>query len=60
MLHQQESRWKLALGCLTSGGDHLCIDGSPATATTSASAATTTSTLDSTLAAATTSGRAPL
>jgi hypothetical protein len=23
-LHQQESRWKLAPGCLTSGGDHLC------------------------------------
>jgi hypothetical protein len=24
-LHQQKSRWKLAPGCLTSGGDHLCI-----------------------------------
>ena len=23
-LHQQESRWKLAPSCLTSGGSHLC------------------------------------
>ena len=34
-LHQQESRWKLAPDSPTNGGDHLCIDGSPATATTS-------------------------
>jgi hypothetical protein len=41
-LHQQELHWKLALDSPTNGGDHLCIDGSPATVTTSAPAATTT------------------
>jgi hypothetical protein len=34
-LHQQESRWKLAPGSLTSGGGHLCINGSPTTAESS-------------------------
>jgi hypothetical protein len=43
--HQQESRWKLAPDSSTNSGDHLCIDGSPTIATTSAPAATTTSTL---------------
>jgi hypothetical protein len=42
-LHQWESRWGLALDSPTNGGDHLCIDGSPAAATTSTPAATTTS-----------------
>jgi hypothetical protein len=42
-LHQRESRWKLAPDSPTNGGDHLYIDGSPAVATTSAPAATTTS-----------------
>jgi hypothetical protein len=41
-LHQQESRWKLAPDNSTNGDDHLCIHGSPATATTSAPTATTT------------------
>jgi hypothetical protein len=55
-LHQQESRWKLAPDSPTNGGDHLCIDGSSATATTSAPAATTTSAPSGSPAAAITSG----
>jgi hypothetical protein len=42
-LHQRELRWELAPNSPTNGGDHLCIDGSPVAATTSAPAATTTS-----------------
>jgi hypothetical protein len=60
MLHQQESRWKLAPDSPTNGGDHLCIDGSLATTTTSAPAATTTSALSGSLAAAIISACAPL
>jgi hypothetical protein len=56
MMHQQESRWKLAPDSPTNGGDHLCIDGPPATATTSASAATMTSAPSGSPAAATTLG----
>jgi hypothetical protein len=59
-LHQQESRWKLAPGSLTSGGDHLYINGSPAATTTSAPAATTTSAPSGLPAVATTPGCAPL
>jgi hypothetical protein len=59
-LHQQESRWKLAPGSLTSGGDHLCIDGSSTTATTSAPAATTTSAPSDSPAVATALTHAPL
>jgi hypothetical protein len=56
MLHQQESRWKLAPDSPTNSGDHLCIDGSPATVTAYAPAATTTSAPSGSRAAAITSG----
>jgi hypothetical protein len=56
MLHQQESCWKLAPDSPTNGGNHLYIDGSPATATTSTPAATTTSAPSGSPAAAITSG----
>jgi hypothetical protein len=56
MLHQQESRWKLTPDSPTNGADHLYIDGSPVTVTTSAPAAIMTSALSGSLVAAITSG----